>query len=103
MLRAYAKAELRGDRVKPGELEQILQVRKSREGGTLATTVAGPATVPGSEERQLVERWQLLFSRHAVLAGEVVRAEVTSRTTRTRRPPLWPPTPATSPPWSGRP
>ena len=78
MLRAYAEAVLRGDRAEATEHEQVLQLRMSREGGTLATTVAGPAPVASFEQRQAVERWQLLFGRHAVLAGDVVRAEVTS-------------------------
>ena len=78
MLRAYAEAELRGDRDDADRYEQALQLRMSREGGTLATTVAGPASVASFAERQVVERWRLLFGRHAVLAGEVVRAGVTS-------------------------
>lgn len=78
MLRAYAEAELRGDRGAASEYEQLLQLRMSREGGTFATTVAGRAPVASFEERQVVEPWRLLFGRHGVLAGEVVRAEIAS-------------------------
>ena len=77
MLRAYAEAELRGDRPRARAHEQLLLLRMSREGGTLATSIAGRTALTSFEQRQLVERWQLLFGQHAVLGGDLVRATVT--------------------------